>query len=149
MLVNLSYLSTTPYSVQVNVLHLVAGVILPPQILVFPLRYCLLKEQDVYVRSDDGHVLSVQRTTQVYADDKMVLGLEVFNNKGQCGVCHTLEVAGSDGQIGSNLDELKPKLEQVIFTVTNGIGVMPAFDTTLTIEEIEAVAYYVFINTNN
>ena len=94
-------------------------------------------------------LIAIIFTTQVYADDKMVLGLEVFNNKGQCGVCHTLEAAGSNGQIGTNLDELKPKLEQVIFTVTNGIGVMPAFDTTLTIEEIEAVAYYVFNNTNN
>ena len=88
-------------------------------------------------------------TTTVYSDDKMVLGLEVFNNKAQCGLCHTLQAAASYGQIGSNLDQLKPQKEQIIYTVTNGIGVMPAFQDTLTFEEIEAVAYYVFNSTNN
>ena len=88
-------------------------------------------------------------TTTVYSDDKMVLGLEVFNNKAQCGLCHTLQAAASYGQIGSNLDQLKPQKEQIIYTVTNGIGVMPAFQDTLTFEEIEAVAYYVFNSTKN
>jgi len=32
--------------------------------------------------------------SSVFADDKMVLGLEIFNNKAQCGVCHTLQAAG-------------------------------------------------------
>ena len=31
-----------------------------------------------------------------YDDNKMVLSLEIFNNKAQCGVCHTLQAAGSD-----------------------------------------------------
>jgi mono/diheme cytochrome c family protein len=85
----------------------------------------------------------------VFADDKMTLGLEIFNNKAQCGVCHTLQAAGSDGQIGPSLDLLKPQLEQVVSAVTNGIGVMQAFEETLTTEEIEAVAHYVFNSTNN
>ncbi len=83
----------------------------------------------------------------VFADDKMVLGLEVFNNKAQCGVCHVLQAAGSDGQIGPNLDQLKPVIEQVISAVANGIGVMPPFEGMLTIDEIDAVAYYVFNST--
>ena len=87
--------------------------------------------------------------SSVFADDKMVLGLEIFNNKAQCGVCHTLQAAGSDGQIGPSLDLLKPQLEQIVFTVTNGIGVMQAFEGILTTEEIEAVALYVFNSTNN
>jgi len=94
-------------------------------------------------------ILIVIFTTPAYADDNMVLGLEVFNNKAQCGVCHALKVANSYGKIGPNLDELKPQLEQVIYTVTNGIGVMPAFDGTLTKEEILAVAEYVFRSTSN
>ena len=85
----------------------------------------------------------------VFADDKMNLGLEVYNNKAQCGVCHVLQAAGSDGQIGPNLDLLKSSKERIIYTVANGIGVMPAFEDTLTMEEIESVAYYVFNNTNN
>jgi|TARA_B100001964_G_scaffold224014_1_gene270472 mono/diheme cytochrome c family protein len=86
-------------------------------------------------------------SNSVFADDKMVLGLEVFNNKGQCGLCHTLQAAGSDGQIGPNLDQLKPQTEQVISVVANGTGVMPPFEGTLTIDEIDAVAYYVFNST--
>ena len=87
--------------------------------------------------------------SSVFADDKMVLGLEIFNNKAQCGVCHTLQAAGSEGQIGPSLDLLKPQLEQIVYTVTYGTGVMQAFEGILTTEEIEAVALYVFNNTNN
>ena len=87
-------------------------------------------------------------TTTVYSDDKMTLGLEVFNNKAQCGVCHTLESAKSKGDIGPNLDQLKPTLPRIINAVTNGIGVMQAWEGILTNEEIEAVAYYIFNSTN-
>ena len=79
---------------------------------------------------------------------QMELGLEVFNNKAQCGMCHTLKATGSEGQIGINLDQLKPSMQQVVSTVTNGIGVMPSFEGTLSSEEIDAVAYYVFESTN-
>ena len=82
-----------------------------------------------------------------FADDKMDLGLQVYNNKAQCGVCHTLQSAGSEGQIGPNLDILKPQIPQIIFAVTNGIGVMQSWESILTYEEIEAVAYYVFNST--
>ena len=87
-------------------------------------------------------------TINSYADEKMILGLEVYNNKAQCGVCHSLQAAGSDGQIGPNLDMLKPKKEQVVSAVTNGIGVMPPWEGILTEKEIEAVAYYIFNSTN-
>ena len=83
-----------------------------------------------------------------FADSKKELGLEVFNNKAQCGMCHTLQAAGSEGQIGTNLDQLKPSMLQVVSAVTNGIGVMPAFEGILSSEEIDAVAYYVFESTN-
>ena len=79
----------------------------------------------------------------VNADEKMALGLEVFNNKAQCGVCHTLKAAESDGQIGPNLDLLNAKEDQIILVVTNGIGVMQAWKGILTDKEIDAVAYYV------
>jgi len=83
-----------------------------------------------------------------FADEKMILGLEIYNNKAQCGVCHSLQAAGSDGQIGPNLDMLNPQVEQIILAVTNGIGVMPAWEGILTEEEIEAVAYYIFNSIN-
>ena len=83
-----------------------------------------------------------------FADPKMELGLEVFNNKAQCGMCHTLQAAGSEGQIGINLDQLKHLMPQVIMAVTNGNGVMPAFEGMLSSEEIEAVSYFVSTSTN-
>ena len=87
-------------------------------------------------------------SSPVFADPKMELGLDVYNNKAQCGMCHTLQAAGSEGQIGINLDQLKPLMAQVIAAVTNGNGVMPAFEGMLSSEEIEAVSYFVSTSTN-
>ena len=87
-------------------------------------------------------------SSSAVADDKMALGLDVYNNKAQCGVCHTLKAAGSAGNIGPDLDQLKPPMSQIIYAVTNGIGVMQAWEGILTDKEIEAVAYYVFNSTN-
>ena len=87
-------------------------------------------------------------SSPVFADPKMELGLDVYNDKAQCGICHTLQAAGSEGQIGTNLDQLKPSMLQVVSAVTNGISVMPSFEGMLNSEEIDAVAYYVFESTN-
>ena len=93
-------------------------------------------------------LITIVFTTPVLSDDKMDLGLEVFNNKATCGTCHVLKTAGSTGNIGPNLDQLKPSMERIIYAVKNGIGVMQAWEGILTSEEIEAVAYYVFNSTN-
>jgi len=98
--------------------------------------------------TDPKEVAESESQEAVASVAQMELGLEVFNNKAQCGMCHTLQAAGSEGQIGTNLDQLKPQIPQIISTVTNGIGVMPAFEGMLTMEEIDAVAYYVFESTN-
>ena len=83
-----------------------------------------------------------------FSDEKKELGLEVYNNKAMCGVCHTLQTANSTGNIGPNLDQLKLSMDRIIYSVTNGIGAMQAWEGILTSEEIEAVAYYVFNSTN-
>jgi len=93
-------------------------------------------------------LLVVTFSSSAFADPKMELGLDVYNNKAQCGVCHTLQAAGSTGDIGPNLDQLKAQMAQIIAVVTNGIGVMPPWEGILTYEEIEAVAYYVFNSTD-
>ena len=93
-------------------------------------------------------LFSLTLCSPVFADPKMVLGLDVYNNKAECGVCHTLQAAGSEGQIGPDLDVLKPQMNKIIAVVTNGIGVMQAWEGILSYEEIEAVAYYVFQSTN-
>jgi cbb3-type cytochrome c oxidase subunit III len=60
-----------------------------------------------------------------------------------CGSCHTLADAGTNGQVGPNLDQLKPSLSIVQRQVTNGGGAMPAFKGQLTPAQITAVAKYV------
>ena len=78
-----------------------------------------------------------------YSDDVFEKGKEIFLNDGNCASCHTLSDAKSIAVIGPNLDEIRPTLEVVLATVTNGAGVMPAYQDILSKEEIEAVAHYV------
>lgn len=66
--------------------------------------------------------------------------LEIANPP--CGLCHTLADAGTDGQVGPVLDELKPTADRVRTAVVNGIGPMPP-NEGLTKEQIEALALYV------
>ena len=74
------------------------------------------------------------------------IGKTIFLEQGNCVACHTLSDVGSDGNIGPNLNEIKPDIMRVIATVTNGIGVMPAYQGELSPEEIEAVAHYVSVS---
>ena len=98
--------------------------------------------------TDPKEVAESESQEAVASVAQMELGLEVYNNKAQCGMCHTLQSAGSKGQIGTNLDQLKPLMPQVVSAVTNGIGVMPSFEGMLSSEEIEAVSYFVSTSTN-
>ena len=98
--------------------------------------------------TDPKKVAESESQEAVASVAQMELGLEVYNNKAQCGMCHTLQAAGSEGKIGPNLDQLKPLMPQIIVAVTNGIGVMPAFEGILTAEEIDAVSYFVSTSAN-
>ena len=82
------------------------------------------------------------------SDSMFDMGKNIFLNKGNCVACHTLNDAESNGQIGPNLNQIKPDKMRVISTVTNGIGVMPAYEGQLSMQEIEAVAHYVSISAN-
>ena len=75
-------------------------------------------------------------------------GKDIFLNIAVCSTCHILADAGSEGQIGPNLNEIRPEKITIINAVTNGIGVMPAYEGQLSTEEIEAVAHYVSISAN-
>ena len=84
--------------------------------------------------------------SSLFADEaKMAKGLEIFNETAACAACHILKAAGSEGNVGPNLDTVAVTTGSVTDIVTNGLGVMPAFgeDEILTKEEIEAVVYYV------
>jgi YVTN family beta-propeller protein len=68
-------------------------------------------------------------------------GKQVFTSN--CGGCHTLAAAGTNGSVGPNLDDLKPSAAVVKTTVQNGSGTMPAFKGSLSAAEIDAVAAFV------
>jgi mono/diheme cytochrome c family protein len=72
-------------------------------------------------------------------------GAKIFASAG-CASCHTLKAADSNGQVGPNLDDLKPDEATVEKQVTNGGGGMPAFKDSLSPEEIKAVSTYVADN---
>ena len=82
------------------------------------------------------------------ADDLFDEGKKIFLGVGNCAVCHTLQDANSNGNIGPNLDEIKPGIAQIISAVTNGIGIMPAYEGQLSTGEIQALANYVAESTN-
>ena len=80
-------------------------------------------------------------TTATAAPD----GKAVFAKAG-CGGCHTLKAAGSSGNVGPNLDQLKPAKDAVAHQVEVGGGAMPAFKGQLSPAEIDAVAAFVSSN---
>ena len=86
-----------------------------------------------------------------FADEaKMKKGLEIFNETAGCAACHVLKAAGSEGNIGPNLDTVSNlTLESVKGIVTYGLGVMPAFGEggILTKDEIDIVSFYVVNST--
>ena len=91
-------------------------------------------------------LLSISKNIITFADEaQMKKGLEIFNETAACAACHILKAAGSQGNIGPNLDTVSMTIESVTDMVTNGLGVMPAFGEgeLLTKEEIEIVSYYV------
>jgi mono/diheme cytochrome c family protein len=73
-------------------------------------------------------------------------GEKVFASAG-CGGCHTLDAAGSSGNVGPNLDDAKPDLSLAVNRVTNGAGAMPSFKGQLSDQEIADVAQYVVEST--
>jgi len=78
--------------------------------------------------------------------DPMKQGLEIFNETAGCAACHVLKHAGSQGNIGPNLDMSKDKsVAYIKDMVQHGLGAMPAFgeDEILTPEEVDIVSNYV------
>ncbi len=71
-----------------------------------------------------------------------VNGKSVFESAG-CSGCHTLKDAGATGNVGPNLDQLKPSKALVARQVETGGAVMPSFKGKLSQAQIDAVAGYV------
>ncbi len=78
----------------------------------------------------------------VPADAHPAAGRAVFASAG-CAGCHTLQAAGAGGQIGPNLDQLRPTYAVVLAKVEGGGGGMPAFRGQLGPQQIKDVAAFV------
>ena len=84
--------------------------------------------------------------TEPSAEGDAAAGEAVFASAG-CGGCHTLEAAGSSGNVGPNLDDAHPDAALVADRVTNGRGAMPAFGDQLSEQQIADVVAYVVEST--
>lgn len=87
-----------------------------------------------------------QKTATVpaqFAQGDPVAGKKVFLSAG-CTGCHTLKDAGSNGNVGPNLDQSQPDLALIVNRVTNGRGAMPSFKASLKPGSIGDVAAYVY-----
>jgi cytochrome c553 len=78
----------------------------------------------------------------VPANASAAAGAKVFGSAG-CGSCHTLAAAHASGQVGPNLDQLRPGFAIVVDKVTNGGGGMPPFSGQLSEQQIRDVAAFV------
>jgi len=75
-------------------------------------------------------------------------GKLVFNSAG-CGGCNTLKATGSTGNVGPNLDQLKPDAARVAHQVEVGGGPMPSFKSALSPKQIQDVAAFVATSTHS
>lgn len=78
-------------------------------------------------------------------EGQLALGRMLFTQGASppCAVCHTLKAAGSTGEVGPVLDELRPDAARVAQAVREGVGAMPPYRATLTEAQVQAVAHYV------
>jgi mono/diheme cytochrome c family protein len=103
-------------------------------------------EADPGVTTPEGEPTEDPAETATEGGDAAA-GEEVFASAG-CGGCHTLEAAGSAGNVGPNLDESQPDAELVEERVRNGAGAMPAYEGQLSDEQIQNVTAFVVESTS-
>jgi mono/diheme cytochrome c family protein len=96
----------------------------------------------VWLYTRDTPAAASPSTSVVPANANAVAGEAVFADA-NCGACHTLAAAGASGQVGPNLDSLRPGYEQARSKVENGGGVMPAFKNDLSAQQIRDVSAFV------
>ncbi len=60
-----------------------------------------------------------------------------------CGGCHTLAAAGSNGEVGPNLDLLRPSASRIALQIADGGSAMPSFGGSLSSGEIESLAAWI------
>ncbi|HLS17161.1 MAG TPA: cytochrome c [Paenalcaligenes sp.] len=90
-------------------------------------------------------------TAPVALADNLEEGKQLFLSDAQpmaCAICHTLQDAGSTGNIGPDLDDLRPEADRIHKVLIEGMGAMPAFGDSLSQEQRDAIVDYVVSATN-
>jgi quinohemoprotein ethanol dehydrogenase len=92
-----------------------------------------------------GFTLNAKEPAPLAAPEKSSGGPKTGENvfATNCSTCHTLAAAKATGQVGPNLDELKPNEQTVQTQVETGGDKMPSFKGTLSAAEIKSVAEFV------
>jgi len=99
----------------------------------------------LWLYRQDNASAAAGKQSPIPAAARPAAGATVFNQAG-CGSCHTMAAASASGQIGPNLDALRPGFEAVRVKVAAGGGGMPSFAGRLTKEQIRDVAAFVAQN---
>jgi len=81
---------------------------------------------------------------QSVALDQMEAGKKLFTQTAvpACATCHALAHANAKGQVGPDLDALKPDAARVEKAIRQGSGQMPPF-SSLSDEQVQTLAQYV------
>ena len=81
------------------------------------------------------------------ADEMLDLGKKIFYGKGNCSSCHVLSNSESSGEVGQNLNQIKPSMERIMRVVNGGIGVMPSYEGVLSYDEIDSLSFFIYEST--
>jgi mono/diheme cytochrome c family protein len=99
----------------------------------------------VWLYTKNAPAAAPAKSSPIPADASPTAGAKVFETAG-CGSCHTLKAAGAGGQIGPNLDTVRPDFATARAKVEKGGGGMPSFGGRLSGPQIRDVAAFVAKN---
>jgi mono/diheme cytochrome c family protein len=103
---------------------------------------CSTTDDDETTENADTQASPATQKEEQPLDPEAEEGRELFVDN--CGTCHTLDAAGTDGSIGPNLDEAQVDEAEVLEVIANGgrgSGNMPA--NLVTGADAQAVAKFV------
>jgi mono/diheme cytochrome c family protein len=110
--------------------------------LLFAILIAVWYTSALWLYRHDTAAAAPAKASPIPAGASAAAGATVFRQAG-CGTCHTLKAAGAGGQIGPNLDAVRPGFEQTRLQVERGGSGMPSFSGKLTAKQIRDVAAFV------
>jgi mono/diheme cytochrome c family protein len=83
---------------------------------------CDTTDEDAATEADSGGTTTAEAEQPLSANEER--GRDLFVE--DCGSCHTLDAAGTEGQIGPNLDEAQVDEAEALAKIGEGPGAMPS-----------------------